>query len=227
MRSSFTALMLLLDACSAFMPSTCRVVQGVQQRTAPSMLAKKAGKKAPASGGFGGGGGGFGAKKEEDAPTLASVCAAMPKRLPKEFTAPCVCGSGDSYADCCRPYHTFKKVAETPEICMRARWAAYAYRLPEYIIASTDKSSSEFSKDKIKWAKKMSMFDGYDFVSLEVGTTEVGPPESGKVEVCFLSPNVFTLQPKNKLSDPPVATAERSKFVKRDGAWLFADGASL
>ena len=197
------------------------------QPSAPLMLAKKkAAKKPPASGG-GFGGGGFGSNKADDEPTLASVCAAMPKRLPKQFTDECVCKIGLSYADCCREYHTFKKVAESPEACIRARWAAYAYRLPEYIIASTDKSSSEFSKDKIKWAKKMSMFDGYDFVSLEIGSSEVGTPESGRVEVCYLSPNVFTLQPKNKLSDPPVATAERSKFVKRDGAWLFADGASL
>ena len=40
----------------------------------------------------------------------------------------------------------------------------------------------------------------------------------------FLSPNVFTLQPKGQLSKPPVATAERSKFIKRKAGWLFVEG---
>lgn len=218
------SLILLIHGCSAFAPSSLRTTLGAAQRGSSDavMLAKKASKK-PAGGGFGGG---FGAKPVEEA-TLKSVCAAMSKRLPKEFTEPCACGSGNAYADCCRPYHTFQKKAETPEVCMRARWTAYAYRLPEFIVESTDKSSSEYNKDKIKWARKMSMFDSFDFVSLDVGEAEVGPPESGKVEVMFLSPNIFTLQSKNELSKPPVATAERTKFVKRDGVWLFAEGASL
>ena len=67
------------------------------------------------------------------------------------------------------------------------------------------------------------MFDTYDFVKLEVGEAEVGKPE-GDSPVYFLSPNVFTLQPKGQLSKPPVATAERSKFIKRKAGWLFVEG---
>ena len=82
-------------------------------------------------------------------------------------------------------------------------------------------------KDKIKWAKylgKKGMFDGYDFVRLDVGQkSTIGEPENG-APVEYLEPNVFTLQPKNQLSKPPVATAERSKFIRRKDAWLFAEG---
>ena len=56
-----------------------------------------------------------------------------------------------------------------------------------------------------------------------MGEAEVGKPE-GDSPVYFLSPNVFTLQPKGQLSKPPVATAERSKFIKRKAGWLFVEG---
>jgi uncharacterized protein YchJ len=55
---------------------------------------------------------------------------------------------------------------------------------------------------------------------------QVGEPENG-APVEFLEPNVFTLQPKDQLSKPPVATAERSKFIRRKDTWLFADGIGL
>jgi hypothetical protein len=55
---------------------------------------------------------------------------------------------------------------------------------------------------------------------------QVGEPENG-APVEFLEPNVFTLQPKDQLSKPPVATAERSKFIRRKNTWLFADGIGL
>lgn len=171
---------------------------------------------------------GFGAAKPAP-PTLQDVCGAMPKRLPKDFSAPCACGLGETYSACCRPYHTYEKGAETAAACLRARYSAYAYRLVEYVIASTDRSSSAYMKDDIKWANKLSkasMFDRYTFVKLEVGESEAGSPENG-APVEYLGPNTFTVQSKDKMGEPPITTAERTKFVRRKGVWRFAEGANL
>ena len=109
----------------------------------------------------------------------------MPKRLPKDFTStPCACGSGEMYSACCRDYHTFKKNPETPERCLRARYSAFAYRIPEFIIESTDVTSGDYMKDKTKWAKylgKKGMFDGFDFVRLDVGSKSTVTTENALV----------------------------------------------
>ena len=224
-------LVVLLGAvCDAYVIHNAPAVRPVASRAlAPIMAAKKA--KAKKSSGAGAKGGGFGTATAPK--TVAEVCKTFKHRLPKDFTELCICrdkseagNAGTSYADCCRQMHLGEKNAETPEECLRARFAAYAYRQPEFIIRSTDKTSSEFKKDKLKWARSLDsrgMFDTYDFVKLEVGEAEVGKPE-GDSPVYFLSPNVFTLQPKGQLSKPPVATAERSKFIKRKAGWLFVEG---
>ena len=89
-------------------------------------------KKKPASRG-----GGFGAAPPPP-PTLDEVCASFPQRLPKDTSVSCPCGSGESYADCCRPYHVGEKTPQTPETCLRARYSGFCYRLPKFIIESTD-----------------------------------------------------------------------------------------
>lgn len=96
----------------------------------------KGGKKKPAAAS----GGGFGAAKPPP-PTLDEVCASFPQRVPKDTSVECPCGSGETYDACCRPYHVGEKLAETAEICLRARYSGFCYRLPKFIIASTDKSS--------------------------------------------------------------------------------------
>lgn len=83
---------------------------------------------------------GFGAPKPAPK-TLEEVVRDFGNRLPKDPAATkCACGSGDSYADCCRPCHVGTALADTPERALRARWTAFAYRLPIYIMDSTDKA---------------------------------------------------------------------------------------
>lgn len=165
---------------------------------------------------------GFGAPKAAPQ-TLAQVCGGFRNRLPKSFDADCACGSGESYANCCRPYHTGEAAAETPERCLRSRYSAFCYRLVQYIVDTTDKTNVDWKKDKIAWAKKLnkgSMFDGFEFVALGVGELEQGEDE----DAAYLSPNTFTLQPKDALSKPPITTVERSKFVRRKSGWKFSSG---
>lgn len=102
--------------------------------------------------------------------TLEEVVRGFGNRLPKDFEDPCMCGSSESYASCCRPYHKGDKKPETPEWALKSRYAAFAYRLPIYIIETTDKSNGDYMKDKIKWAKKLSktsMFDTFECACAE------------------------------------------------------------
>jgi len=163
--------------------------------------------------------------------TLKEVCRTFKSRLPKDTSEPCACGYESAevgrlpYADCCRPYHLGQAVAETPEWCLRSRYAGFAYRLPAYIINTTATENADYMKDKIAWAKKLNkdrMFDNFAFVKLDVGERELGEND----DEAYLTPNKFTLQPKDALSQPPLVMMERTKFVrKRSGAWQFASGA--
>ena len=156
------------------------------------------------------GGGGFGAAPEAP-PTLREVARTFKSRIPKDTSVLCACGNGASYAECCRPYHKGDATAETPERLLRTRYSGFAYRLIPYIIETTDTSNVDYMKDKVAWAKKLNknmMFDGFSFVSLEIGKRE----ESAIDDEAFLSPNVFTVRPAE---GDAMVMRERTKFVKR------------
>jgi len=166
---------------------------------------------------------GFGAPKKAP-PTLEEVVRGFGNRLPKDFDKPCACGSGVAYAKCCRPYHAGEARAETATRCLQARWSAFAYRLPLYIMESTDQSNPDHMKDRIKWAKKLhktSMFDNFDFALSSLGVGEEEPGEDGG-EVWM--DNEFHLATKNSAA-PAVVTYERTRFVRRGDEWRFASGA--
>ena len=110
---------------------------------------------------------------------------------------------------------------------LRTRYAAFRYRLPNYIIETTDKSNRDYMPNKIKWAHKLDkeqMFDTFAFEGLEVGETEAGASE----KEAFLDFRV-TLQPidkrtKMKTQAAPMVFAERSRFRKVGDHWLYASG---
>ena len=110
----------------------------------------------------------------------------------------------------------------------RAIDCGFCYRLPEYIIRTTDKSNSDYQKDTIKWARRLDreqMFDSFQFAGLEVGELEEGERE----DTAYLSLRV-TLLPIDKQtglqSQPePMVFSERSKFLRSaKGHWLYAAG---
>ena len=181
------------------------------------MAAAKAGRKPPS-------GGGFGAPKRAAA-TLQDVIKGFgSNRLPKDFGTACVCGSGSPYSECCRPYHAGQAECSTTESVLRSRYSAFAYRLPEYIMTTTDPTNADWKKDKIAWARKLNreqMFDDFDFVKLDVGDAESGKTD----DEAFLSFSV-TLQPKQDLASPPMVFSERSRFVRTSSSspWRYASG---
>ena len=63
-------------------------------------------------------------------------------RLPAKGAA-CACGASQSYEECCKPCHEAVR-AEDPLELIRARYAAYAYRLPDFLIDTTSPEHEEW-----------------------------------------------------------------------------------
>ena len=172
-------------------------------------------------------GGGFGAPKPA-ALTLDEVVGGWKTRVPSDTGVDCACGLGIPYRECCRPYHQGDKAAESPEWVLRSRYTAFAYRLPEYIIRTTDKTNSDYNTDKIKWARKLNkeqMFDSFKFVGLEVGDHEDG--ESDKEEYLSFAVSLMPIDAAGLAKQPePMVFTERSRFLKhaKSGTWLYAAG---
>lgn len=75
----------------------------------------------------------------------------------------CACGSGREYGRCCRALHTQARSAGEADELLRARYSAYAYRLPAFIMRTTAGEAQEF--DRIRWRSEIAQFcDQYQFV---------------------------------------------------------------
>ena len=191
----------------------------------PMALAKGGSSKRKSRSGGGGGfgkpppatGGGFGAKP----PTFDEVIATFKTRLPEDASVCCPCGSGEAYATCCQPFHDGQPV-DSPERCLRSRFAAFAYRLPRHIISTTHPDNRDYRTDRVAWARTLNregLFDDFDFVRLEVGDAEPGASE----QESFLSFRA-TLRRRGGAEDE-MAFSERSRFVRTKAAgWQYASG---
>jgi SEC-C motif-containing protein len=188
------------------------------------------------------GGGGFGAQRKKagpEAPTLEAVLARWPTRAPADAASPCACGSGDSYADCCRRYHEGLALSETPTRLLRTRYSAFAYRLPGHLIRTTHRTNRDWRDDRVAWARQLNregMFDSFDFLGLQHGPHQAGeqhekaaeggaqeePREAGADpdEACIS----FRVVLRNRETGSEVGVRERSRFVREAGEWLYASG---
>ena len=60
--------------------------------------------------------------------------AARPVSTTSEtWSETCPCGTGESYAECCRPLHQQQRLAGTAEELMRSRYSAYAIRVDDHV----------------------------------------------------------------------------------------------
>ncbi|WP_394751872.1 YchJ family protein [Crenothrix sp.] len=69
----------------------------------------------------------------------------------------CYCGSGQNYNECCEPYHTASKMAQTAEALMRSRYSAFVLGNESYLLATWDEAkrplSLGLSGDGIIWQR--------------------------------------------------------------------------
>ena len=124
----------------------------------------------------------------------------------------CPCGSGTDYAVCCEPIITGKKLAETAEQLMRARYSAHVKVDVDFLYASThpDYREGYDHKGTKTWAEN-SEWLGLDILA----TTDGGPgDESGEVE--------FIARFRNK--DGTRKHHERGLFKREKKKWLFTEG---
>jgi SEC-C motif domain protein len=116
----------------------------------------------------------------------------------------CPCYSGKAYTACCQPLHN-GQVAPDAERLMRARYSAYALRLPEFIVASwhpetrPDSLSLE-DLNGIKWLKLQVVF--------------YQQTDETHAEVKFVASYQAGKQKKTHLS-------EHSLFVREAGSWFY------
>lgn len=125
---------------------------------------------------------------------------------------PCPCGSGKKYKKCCSRYH---KGAFAPDALslMRSRYSAYAAGEVHYIIKTTHPDNPDYTKEIKSWAKDIAQFSkGTDFLGLTILEFMDGGEEA---YVTFSA----------KLSAGELK--EKSRFLKVEGKWLYADGEFL
>lgn len=121
----------------------------------------------------------------------------------------CYCGSSESYSNCCEPYHTASKLAQTAQILMRSRFSAFVVKNEAYLLATWDESkrpvSFDFSSEVVNWQR------------LEIIRCNKGRENHNQGTVEF---KAYYQQDGENL-----VLHEISRFTKKQGEWLYIDGA--
>lgn len=137
------------------------------------------------------------------------------KRLKKRRRpAQCPCGRSASYGACCGRYHQGALVAASPQELMRSRYAAYARGEVDYIVETTDPGSPAWQEPVKIWRDEIRRFGrDSEFLGVEI----LDASEDGdRGEVAFWA--------KLRADGEDASFEERSKFVRRDGRWLYQSG---
>jgi SEC-C motif-containing protein len=127
----------------------------------------------------------------------------------------CPCGSGSAYADCCEPVINGVRPAETAEQLMRARYSAYVGVKMDFVFESThpDHRNGYDHAGTKKWAENS------EWLGLEIIDTRKGGRDDAAGEVEFIA----------RFKEKEVAHEhhENASFERKDGQWLFTEGASV
>ncbi len=124
----------------------------------------------------------------------------------------CPCGSNKSYARCCGPLITGKRIADCPEALMRSRYSAFTQANMDYITATMKgKVSSDFDPVSAKqWAEQA------QWLGLEV---VAAPPVAENGTVGFVE-----FIARYQLQGQDQSIHEVSEFHLEDGRWYYVDG---
>lgn len=114
----------------------------------------------------------------------------------------CPCGTGQSYVDCCGALHSGARTAATAEQLMRSRYSAFAVSDEDYLLrtwAAGHRPSSAGIDAADRWLK------------LEILATENGGMFHSEGVVEFRAYYVGGV------------VHERSRFVRENGQWVYAE----
>ena len=134
---------------------------------------------------------------------------------------PCLCGSENTYAECCKLLHK-GGVSKDAKSVVQARFSAFSLGLIPYIISSTSPKHRDYaipeeqaSKSK-QWKRSLERFSKeYSFSGLAIGKTTTTGDEA-VVE--------FTAKLTELTSGRTETLSERSTFECKDGSWLYSAG---
>ncbi|WP_031434211.1 YchJ family protein [Methylomarinum vadi] len=121
----------------------------------------------------------------------------------------CLCGSLLESDRCCALFHSGAKSAATAEQLMRSRFTAYAQHNEAYLLATWD---SNKRPDTIDFSKE----DNVEWTRLEI----VGKKKGGEKD----SKGIVEFKAYYLMDGEEYAMHEISRFVKKEGKWLYLDG---
>jgi SEC-C motif domain protein len=124
-----------------------------------------------------------------------------------KLTAPCPCGSGRNYADCCARYLDNNATAPDAESLMRSRYTAYTLLREDYLLATWHPSMRPAQLGLAQEAPTR-------WIALEVKRREQTDAEHASVE--FVA--------RYKVNGRAFRLHEVSRFVREDGKWFYVDG---
>jgi SEC-C motif-containing protein len=150
-----------------------------------------------------------------------STVSALP-----DVSSACLCGSGLHYGNCCHPYHA-GQLPPTPEATMRSRYVAYALGLADYLMATTHRDNSGFSKQTNQWRAELIKYcksltcHGLHIAQCTPASGEITPdtPASGGKGVV-----VFMAKLQQGDDAPPYVMHETSTFKRANKRWLYYSG---
>lgn len=89
---------------------------------------------------------------------------------------------------------------------MRSRYAAYALKLADYIMDTTDPQSPHYEKNRSKWKENILDFGTMQFTGLDILEEKE---------------DIVTFKAHLKQGNQDLSFTEKSLFTKKDGSWLY------
>ena len=123
----------------------------------------------------------------------------------------CKCGAGYSYERCCQKYHLGIASPRTAVELLRARYSAYIYRLPLYIMKTTHWDHEDAKGNKKKWNQEILNFcDDYAFIGLKILEQRMADTKTTFI--------LFRVDLKNEYGRR-ISFVERGKFLFERGRY--------
>ncbi|WNI14526.1 YchJ family protein [Actinacidiphila sp. ITFR-21] len=122
--------------------------------------------------------------------------------------APCPCGLGAPYGECCGPFHSGRAAAPTAERLMRSRYSAFAVGDAGYLLRTWSAGTRLGSLDldpRVRWT------------GLEILGTTGGSAFHREGTVEFVA--------RCRVGAETAEQRENSAFVREDGRWVYVGGA--
>ncbi|NLU69344.1 YchJ family metal-binding protein [Streptomyces sp. HNM0574] len=140
-------------------------------------------------------------------PRARSNHRTSPRTAVPEAGAPCPCGKGGPYGECCGRLHSGERAAATCEALMRSRYSAFVARDEAYLLRTWHPDTRP---------PGIGFDPGQEWTGLEILGTERGS--------AFHSDGVVVYRARFRQDGAPGAMTERSTFTRLDGAWVYVDG---